>query len=320
MALWEFIKNKLSSGQQLVLLYVLESEGSSPGRKGFKMAVAGDETFSGTIGGGIMEHKLVEKAKNMLKQNEKDVLLMRQHHDKEHMKDQSGMICSGSQLNAFIPLSSPDISTIESIIDAKQNTIHLSKKGITITDLPATGLQYKTGNEWIYTEAVKQQPIIHIIGGGHVGLALSELMNFLGFYIKLYDDRPGLNTIDANIFAHEKYMVNYDDIGKYFEQVEDDYVVIMTIGYRTDKAVLKQLLGRSFFYLGLLGSDHKIKILLAELEQEGFSGDVLKNIHTPIGLNIFSKTTKEIAVSIAAEIIREKNKDLPTGRAAGDHT
>ena len=32
------------------------------------------------------------------------------------------------------------------------------------------------------------------------------------------------------------------------------------------------------------------------------------------GTNIFSKTTKEIAVSIAAEIIREKNKDLPTGR------
>ncbi|HMI77447.1 MAG TPA: XdhC family protein [Ferruginibacter sp.] len=320
MEVWEFIRDKLSSGQQLVLLYVLESEGSSPGRKGFKMAVAEDQTFSGTIGGGIMEHKLVEKAKTMLQQNEKDVLLMRQHHDKEHAKDRSGMICSGSQLNAFIPLTSKDKETIEDIIAAKRNTIQLSGKGITITDLPAGGLQYTTGTEWVYTEPVKQQPVIHIIGGGHVGLALSELMKFLGFYIKLYDDRPELNTIAANSFANEKCIVNYDTIAEYFEQAEDDYVVIMTIGYRTDKTVLKQLIGRSFFYLGLMGSDNKIKILLDELEQEGFSGDVLKNIHTPIGINILSKTTKEIAVSIAAEIIKEKNKDLPTGRTFTDHS
>jgi len=318
MELWEFIRDKLSSGQQLVLLYVLESEGSSPGRKGFKMAVAEDQTFSGTIGGGIMEHKLVEKAKTMLQLNERDVLLMRQHHDKEHTKDRSGMICSGSQLNAFIPLSSSDKQTIGEIINAKHNTIRLSERGIAITDLPASGLQYQTDAEWIYTEPVSQQPIIHIIGGGHVGLALSELMNYLGFYIKLYDDRPELNTIAANTFADEKHIVSYDAIADYFEQAENDYVVIMTIGYRTDKTVLKQLIGRPFFYLGLMGSDNKIKILLDELEQEGFSRDTLKNIHTPIGLNILSKTTKEIAVSIAAEIIWEKNKDLPTGRTSTD--
>ena len=88
----------------------------------------------------------------------------------------------------------------------------------------------------------------------------------------------------------------------------------MTVGYRTDKIVLKQLINKSFFYLGLLGSNHKIETLLQELEQEGFSAQAIKHVHTPIGINIFSKTTKEIAVSIAAEIIREKNKELPTGR------
>jgi xanthine dehydrogenase accessory factor len=55
-------------------------------------------------------------------------------------------------------------------------------------------------------------------------------------------------------------------------------------------------------------------MLMEELEAEGLSAEILKNIHTPVGINIFSKTTREIAVSIAAEIIREKNKDLPTGR------
>jgi xanthine dehydrogenase accessory factor len=59
MEVWEFIQDKLSSAQQVMLLYVLESEGSSPGRKGFKMAVTVDGKICGTIGGGIMEYKLV---------------------------------------------------------------------------------------------------------------------------------------------------------------------------------------------------------------------------------------------------------------------
>jgi xanthine dehydrogenase accessory factor len=311
---WKFILDKLLTTQQVMLLYVLDSEGSSPGRQGFKMAVAADGLFYGTIGGGIMEHKLVEKAKSMLLQNENAVLLMRQHHDKEHTNNQSGMICSGSQLNAFIPLTNTDTLTIEKIIVAEKGSIQLSPNGLQIVGEVATGVQYKTDADWLYSEAINQQPVIHIIGGGHVGLALSELMNFLGFYIKLYDDRPALNTIAANSFANEKLIVNYDLIADQFTDVENDYAVIMTIGYRTDKNVLKQLLSKSFFYLGLLGSDYKIKMLLQELEAEGFSSRSLQNIHTPIGIDIFSKTTKEIAVSIAAEIIREKNTDLPTGR------
>ena len=343
MGVWEFIHDKISAAQQVILLYVLDSEGSSPGRQGFKMAVAADGDFFGTIGGGIMEHKLVEKAKTMLLQNERAVLLMRQHHDKEHANNQSGMICSGSQLNAFIPLllpvSHPDrvahrntdiirvshpigvthpLHTIETILKSlyenKPTFIQLSPKGLQLADETETCFQYKSDTDWLYTESINQQPVIHIIGGGHVGLALSELMNYLGFYIKLYDDRPELNTIAANSFAHEKCIVNYDSIASHFINVENEYAVIMTIGYRTDKTVLKQLMGKSFFYLGLLGSDHKIKMLLQELEAAEVSSQSLKNIHTPIGINIFSKTTKEIAVSIAAEIIREKNKDQPTGR------
>jgi xanthine/CO dehydrogenase XdhC/CoxF family maturation factor len=38
-------------------------------------------------------------------------------------------------------------------------------------------------------------------------------------------------------------------------------------------------------------------------------------VFAPVGIEIFSKTTKEIAVSIAAQIILIKNKNLPTGRA-----
>ncbi len=308
MNVWQFIAGKLEKEMAVQLLYVLQSEGSSPGRQGFKMAVAADGTFYGTIGGGIMEHKLVEKAKARLQQNEKQVLLMRQHHDKEHATDQSGMICSGSQLNAFIPLLASDLGIIQQLVSAQQKIIELSRAGIHTTDTQPSGLQYRSDSDWRYTELVNDQPVIHIIGGGHVALALSELMNFLGFTIKLYDDRPGLNTIAANSFVHEKHIVSYDEIAGCLGNVAGEYAVIMTIGYRTDKTVLKQLLGKPFAYLGLLGSGHKIKTLFNELKNEGVVTELLAEVYAPIGVNISSKTTREIAVSIAAEIIREKNR------------
>ena len=304
-----------------MLLYVLQSEGSSPGRRGFNMAVAADGSFNGTIGGGIMEYKLVEKAKVMLASSVSETLLMWQHHDKKS-SEQSGMICSGSQLNAFIPLTIHQLPIIEAIAkserDGTKQVIQLSPDGISV--LPETNatplplLQYQSLTDWLYQELVNNQPILHIIGGGHVGLALSEMMHFLGFYVIIYDDRTDLTTLNDNQFANEKRLVNYAIIGELFTNRPNDYVAIMTVGYRTDKVVLQQLLDKDFFYLGLMGSQNKIKTLFLELEVEGYSSASLNRVFTPIGVNIYSKTTREIAVSIAAEIIKEKNKGLPTGR------
>ena len=48
--------------------------------------------------------------------------------------------------------------------------------------------------------------------------------------------------------------------------------------------------------------------MFAGLNNEGFAPDELEKIHAPAGLDIKSETPEEIAVSIAAEIIRIKNK------------
>ena len=141
MNIWNFIQNKLQHNINVMLLFVVESKGSSPGRKGFKMAVANDDSFCGTIGGGIMEFKLVEKAKSLLLQNQNNTFLQEQFHDKEHSKNQSGMICSGSQMIAFIPLNDKDIETINDIIKETKSSITISPKGISIMDSNNNGLQ-----------------------------------------------------------------------------------------------------------------------------------------------------------------------------------
>jgi xanthine dehydrogenase accessory factor len=134
-------------------------------------------------------------------------------------------------------------------------------------------------------------------------------MSKFDFYIHVIDDRPDLNTLDQNIFAHKKYFVeNYTLIGDLIPSGPDVFVVIMTLGYRSDMIVLLQLASKSFAYVGLLGSVSKVSALKDELKNAGIPQTFLEKMHAPIGLKINSHTPGEIAVSIAAELIKVKNE------------
>ena len=76
--------------------------------------------------------------------------------------------------------------------------------------LALNGFLFEQEKDWLYRENLTYRNIIHIIGGGHVGLALSQTMAQLGFYVKIYDDRPGLSTMEQNQYAHEKIWVDYE--------------------------------------------------------------------------------------------------------------
>ncbi len=147
-----------------------------------------------------------------------------------------------------------------------------------------------------------------------MGLALSRQMAMLDYRVGVYDDRSGLNTMEQNQFAQRKEVINYEQIGEQLDFGSADCIIIMTFGYRSDKLVLQQLLGRAIFFLGMMGSEAKIKQLLAELAAEGVEEEALAEVHAPIGLSIYSKTPAEIAVSIAGQIIAKRNENLPTGR------
>ena len=318
MKTWNFILSKLKSKQSVVLLYVLMSKGSSPGRKGFKMAITDDGEFIGTIGGGIMEVKLLELAKNKLLKKDKKIIIKQQFHDKSHAINQSGMICSGEQIVAIIPLDEKDISILDLIVNKKGESVKLSidKNGFKLVDDSQKELLINIADKENFKAifSLNAQKRVHVFGGGHVGLTLSQVLSLIDYYIIIYDDRPDLNTLKQNHFAHDKRVIDYGDIDKYCQFNSNDAVVIVTFSYRSDKLILKQLYPKPFSYIGMMGSDSKIKTLLDELSEEGISAKELSHVFTPIGLNIYSKTAMEIAVSIAGQMILEKNKLLPTGR------
>lgn len=314
MKTWQFIYDKLAASVDVILLYVLESKGSSPGRQGFKMAVAADNDFCGTIGGGIMEHKLVEMARDRLKQEAVSSTIYKQVHDKTAAKDQSGMICSGEQTIFFYKVQQKDKQHLKELIHSletfKNGTLLLSQAGISfLNDIPGKDLHFEQyEDDFLLTEKTGYKNQLHIIGGGHCALAFSKIMSGMDFYITLYDERNDLNTVEQNVYVHEKKMLDsYDDLKEIIEEGGNVYVVIMTFGYRTDDIALKALINKKFKYLGVLGSKKKMEKMFIDYQKENMDVDLLKKIHSPIGIQIKSQTAEEIAVSIAAEIISVKN-------------
>jgi xanthine dehydrogenase accessory factor len=117
--------------------------------------------------------------------------------------------------------------------------------------------------------------------------------------------------MEQNSFAQEKRIVDgYDRIGDTIPSGENIYVVVMTLGYRTDLQTLLSLKEKSFGYLGVLGSEAKINMIREELSKNNFPASLASTMHAPIGIKINSHTPEEIAVSIAAEIIGHRNLSL----------
>lgn len=293
------VQQVLQEEKRLILMVVIANEGSSPGRKGFKMLVSKQQMY-GTIGGGIMEHKLVEFAQSLLDKPHFEPFIKNQIHDKSAPKDQSGMICSGQQTIAFFDIDSSYFSLTETILSDEIITIYYSDNGIK-TNQP-------DNSEWLFTETNGLIQKAYIIGGGHVGLALSEVLSKLDFEIHLLDHRENLNTMMTNHFVQSKEIVDFETIENHIPEGDNIYVIIMSFGYRTDDVIIRRLLDKNFKYIGMLGSSAKIETLFKNLEADGFDEAQIAEVHAPIGIDIKSETTYEIAISVAAQLIKFKNQ------------
>ncbi|OQP52008.1 xanthine dehydrogenase [Niastella yeongjuensis] len=314
--IWQLINKSLQQQVPVMLLYVLQSEGSSPGRPGFFMAVNAAGETEGSIGGGIMEHKFIEMAKDKLNTTQNiPPDLRKQVHNKSAPAHQSGMICSGEQTIWLYQVPAATTDTIQQIITSleqnKNGTLQFSPAGLQFTpEAPDTDFYFSITSEtdWLYREKTGYKNHLHVIGAGHCALALCRLMQNMEFYIHLYDDRSSLKTFLENEYVHEKRIIaNYKELDELIEAGDHQYIVVMTVGYRTDDIVVRTLWKKQFRYLGLLGSKSKIEKMFTDYQAEGVPDSLLQQMHAPIGIAIHSQTPEEIAISIAAEIIREKN-------------
>ena len=256
-------------------------------------------------------------AKKHLQEHKNVPQLINQIHNKSAGQNQSGMICNGEQTLFLYDVKKEDLQTVNLLLSSlKQNqngTLTLTNNSISFSDAaPEFNYFYQpfTEAEFIYKEKTGYKNYLYIIGGGHCSLALSKLMGDMDFYITVYDNRSDLFTLQQNTFAHEKIILNsYSELKELNFPSQNSFLIIMTFGYRTDKEAAEALDGKSFNYIGMLGSSNKIKELRQQFENQNIASEWFYKIDAPAGLPIKSKTPEEIAISIAAKIIEIKNGD-----------
>jgi xanthine dehydrogenase accessory factor len=263
-----------------------------------------------------MEYKIIKDSKALLKKNTPVYKIETLNHNRKSSSNNSGLICAGSQTNFAIFLTGKNMKTVERIYGLiesnKPGKLIFSNKGISVSknanNENTYSFDFKNESDWIYMETIGCKSVVCVIGGGHVGLAVCKIMSMLDFHVTVYDDRENLPTMKENIFANKKIISTYENLGKQIKEGDQTYVVIVTTGYQSDKDSLKQVINKNVRYIGLMGTKVKIKKIFNEAVKDGVDKELLKKVNAPIGIDISSDTPEEIAISIAAEIIREKNK------------
>jgi len=157
----------------------------------------------------------------------------------------------------------------------------------------------------VFLESVLPPPTAYLFGGGHVSRAIAGLLPALGFEYVVIDDR-------ADFLTPARFPAARTFLCERFEKACEtptlppytSYVLILTRGHQFDFQILQQALRWQVKYLGMLGSRRKITLFFEQLRAQGFDQQALDRIHAPIGIAIGADTPAEIAISVAAELIR----------------
>ncbi|MDD4238486.1 MAG: XdhC family protein [Desulfotomaculaceae bacterium] len=145
-----------------------------------------------------------------------------------------------------------------------------------------------------------------ILGGGHIAVPLLTIGKILGYQVTVVDDRHDFASEKRFPEADTVICCDFSDIEKRLTLGSGSSVIIVTRGHQHDQECLRRLIKYPLAYLGMIGSRRKIKIVRQQLLEEGIDSEKLDQVHMPVGLDVGAQTPGEVAVSIAAELLRER--------------
>lgn len=146
---------------------------------------------------------------------------------------------------------------------------------------------------------------IAVFGAGHVANALIPLLLTLDCQIQCIDPRPAwLNKLPE---SHKLTKTHTQKMASEVGRLDPGtFVLLMTMGHSTDLPVLLEILRtRQFPYLGVIGSRAKAVRIKKEIEAAGLPAQAF---YCPIGLDIGNNHPHEIAISVAAQLIQERDR------------
>lgn len=246
----------LERGRAVALATIVSARGSAPRKEpGTKMLVALDGYVKGTIGGGVLEARVVEDAKGAIREGRSRLVSYRLTPE---AAGGMGLLCGG-EVDVFI-------------------------------------------------DVFRSNPVLVIVGAGHVALPLCRMAKIVGFEVVVLDDREEFANSERFPEADGIVVGDYEISLGGLDITPSTYIVIVTRGHQYDELALRSVISSNAAYIGMIGSKKKVSAVLDRLRADGVSEDLIQGVHAPIGLSIGADTPEEIAVSIMAEIIQVMRK------------
>ncbi|MEM7259605.1 MAG: xanthine dehydrogenase accessory protein XdhC [Pseudomonadota bacterium] len=309
----------LQQTDSVVMITVIAVDGSVPRHPGAKMLVSSSGQ-AGTIGGGHLEFKATQLARDLL--GGRTTAPVRRTY---HLGPGLGQCCGGrvelllehinqsnsphrwsgviavrrainTQVTKFEAVPAPDINS-----NRDNNVLALSQ----------------VGTEIFLTEQIRRPAQVWVFGAGHVGAAVVNQLSLLPCRVRLLDERE---QSFAQTIADGVEVCCCDSVVDEIADAPDDVCfVVMTHSHALDFELCLAMLQRPFAYLGLIGSASKRAAFEKRLSARGISAARLGQLVCPIGSgNIQSKAPYAIAVSLAMQLMslwnmagNDQNNDKP---------
>lgn len=307
------------------------------------MIVSEDGRTVGTIGGGLLEARVIQKAGDVLSSRRPKVIPFDMAHSEAAAMD---MICGGrlEVLLEFVDCGSPAAIVFKTwrqiqhtpepcffltVLRFANKNLEgidhalLKNQRVVCGDLPlapatlerlhrdhcgATGPRtVSIGESLILIEPILPAETVFLFGAGHVAQPIARLAALVGFRVRVVDDRAEFANPERFPEAEEIHLAtDFDSAMNGLAINRSAFIVIVTRGHLHDKTVLMQALRTEAAYIGMIGSRRKRDHIFNALLSQGFTEADLKRVHSPIGLDISAETPEEIAVSIVAELIHAR--------------
>jgi xanthine dehydrogenase accessory factor len=152
----------------------------------------------------------------------------------------------------------------------------------------------------IFVEPVLPHPSLVILGASPVALSLAAQARTLGYHVTLAAPATDFTAApDAHVIV-DGFVPSYLNEARRF-------VVVSTQG-KGDEAALKSAIAIDAAYHAFVGSRRKMASLRGKLIADGVDAAAIDRVKAPAGLDLGAITPEEIAMSILAEITRERRR------------
>lgn len=307
----------LSEGRVVVRVVVMQALGSTPREQGAVMLVESDNIV-GTIGGGELEWRAIARAREMLGALRGSAAL-----ERWPLGPELGQCCGGSVRLWFERLGSHDVELFRSLLNRRVD----GSGGFLLTRPERVGEEVIGVTRWwsqqahsmpqapaasepvVLVEAIPAgDPVVWIVGAGHVGRALAELLADLPFKVTVVDGRADQLAMLSGNSKSDVTLLHELNPQRCIERAPAGAVLlIMTHSHELDYQLCKAALARcDLGWVGLIGSETKGICFRLRLSREGVADSAISALVSPIGIDgIRSKLPKAIALSVAAQLMRQ---------------